>query len=259
MGLNARWLVSFALWMFPIAITLGVMFSIDAATGGKGIPKSDGGGSIVPPLNNDTQAEQQCDTFDGIQPNVLKGHQAWVLTANPWGVKGAKTGAICLTADTHNNQTYGIASDPKSKFGAPFWSTTWNYPPKADGSVWAYPNIKAITDTQQIQKFKQIDLNLGWAYNLGSENTTVVTETNEPVLTDNGPGNAHANVALDFFVDPDSGRSEQPDISKEGKFARAEVMIWFAAYGSSTFPLGKPSNPATPPVTTYTDNHGRVL
>lgn len=251
MGLNARWLVSLALWMFPIAITLGVLFSIDAATGGKGIPKSDGG--FPPPKDNTTKTEHQCDVFTGIEAPVLTGHQGWTLTANPWGVKAGEPGGICIFADIHNNQTYGTPSDPNSKIGAPAWSVTWHYPARAPPrNVHGYPNIKAKTDTRKIQQFKKLDLSLSWVYSAGSQNTTVIPQSSVPTLQDNGPGGAQANVALDFFIDPDQSRSEEPDTSKAGKFARAEVMVWFAAYGAGSQPVGKP-------VTTRTDKNGNVL
>jgi hypothetical protein len=69
-------------------------------------------------------------------------------------------------------------------------------------------------------------LDLEWTYGLG--NNTAVS-TNKQDLEDNL---VNTNVAIDIFADPD--KSKATDTEK----AKMEIMVWFAAYGPATQPLG---------------------
>lgn len=109
-----------------------------------------------------------------------------------------------------------------------------------DGNnVHAYPNMKVQqVFPKQIQEVHGINMKTTWAYTVGSENST----TSSPGLTNIQQENSYglnANVAVDFFLDSDSTRAQQPDNSKANQFARTEVMIWLTGYGAQTQTVGQ--------------------
>lgn len=68
MGLGARWLVSFGLLVLPVAVTLGILFGLQAryeANGGKGSFTGPGDSGLTPNDNRLTY-QQSCELATGL-------------------------------------------------------------------------------------------------------------------------------------------------------------------------------------------------
>lgn len=93
----------------------------------------------------------------------------------------------------------------------------------------AYPNAKVDSGVfpTRVGDIEGILLDFEWTYAVG--NTTAKTTTDESELKDS---NLNANVALDMFLDKDE------DKAKDSQLASTEIMVWFAAYGPATQPIG---------------------
>jgi hypothetical protein len=127
--------------------------------------------------------------------------------------------------------TYQNGSYP-SKTIAPQWSVTWQYPQgPSTQPVHAFPNIKLNADKEtvmpiQLSTLKTIPIDVLWYYSTGS---TAPTTVDIAALTN---VEANTNVAIDMFLDDDSGKSSDPEK------AAFEVMVWLAAFGAATQPIG---------------------
>jgi hypothetical protein len=127
--------------------------------------------------------------------------------------------------------TYQNGSYP-SKTIAPEWSVTWQYPQGPETQpVHAFPNIKLNADKETIMPVKlssvqTVDIDVEWYYGVGSSIPTTV----DPAALTNV--NAATNVAIDIFLDDDSDKSTDPEK------AEFEVMVWLAAFGAPTQPIG---------------------
>ena len=110
---------------------------------------------------------------------------------------------------------------------APF-AVTWSYPVPKQPPVHAYPNVEFRKEFPiQLNKIKTFQLDFEWTYSLGDDNSTTFAPLNLGDLV-------NANVAVDIFVDSDQKNSP----SRGGKPASYEVMIWLAALGPATKPIG---------------------
>jgi Glycosyl hydrolase family 12 len=95
--------------------------------------------------------------------------------------------------------------------------------------VHAFPNVKLDSGVfpNLIETVEEMTLDFEWTYAVG--NSTSLTVTDEKALN---ASNVNANVALDFFLDKDK---EKAQISED---ASTEIMVWFAAFGPATQPIG---------------------
>jgi len=226
--MGALFLLNFVLVAIPIGATLGTLLGIQsqrAANGQEPLFKPDkptgpGGG---PPKNDDgIKVEYYCDETIGISPPSQGDH--YTLNPNPWGWDEGDPGKLCLNVTTWNNQTY------PSENSAPEWSVTWQYPPGPESApVHAFPNVKVDSGVfpNTIKDIDEMILDFEWTYAVG--NTTAETQTDEDELDSS---NVNANVALDLFLDKDKKKAQN---SEE---ASMEIMVWFAAFGPATQPIG---------------------
>lgn len=124
---------------------------------------------------------------------------------------------------TFNNGTYATSTT------APQFMVSWQYPRgPEDNPVHAFPNIQIDTDVipATVNSISKVDIDIEWSYGVGNETTTSST------LADLTADNLNTNVAVDMFIDSDKTAAQNP---AKAKF---ELMVWFAAYGSSTQPIG---------------------
>jgi hypothetical protein len=78
----------------------------------------------------------------------------------------------------------------------------------------------------ELQKMSGLNLNFQWTYGVGN---TTAASTDFATLT---TADLNGNVAIDMFFDPD------PTTAQDSQKAKYEVMIWFAAFGPGTLPIG---------------------
>jgi hypothetical protein len=78
----------------------------------------------------------------------------------------------------------------------------------------------------QISAVKNIDVDIEWYYGIGSTLPTTVDITAMTQV------DAATNVAIDMFLDNDKEKSTDPEK------AEFEVMVWLAAFGAATQPIG---------------------
>lgn len=78
----------------------------------------------------------------------------------------------------------------------------------------------------QISAVKNIDVDIEWYYGTGSTLPTTVDITAMTQV------DAATNVAIDMFLDNDKEKSTDPEK------AQFEVMVWLAAFGAATQPIG---------------------
>lgn len=124
---------------------------------------------------------------------------------------------------TFNNNTYPTNTT------APEFSVSWQYPQGPESQpVHAYPNIMLDGGAlpAKLQDLSAVDVDVQWTYGPGNSSAA---STNTAELTQN---NLNANVAIDMFLDADSTQAQNPEK------ADYEVMIWFAAIGTATDPIG---------------------
>ncbi|KAK0386443.1 hypothetical protein NLU13_6279 [Sarocladium strictum] len=147
----------------------------------------------------------------------------WKVNPNQWGVTAATVGSLCMNVTTFNNETY--ATDAT----APEFAVTWIYNQGPETApVHAFPNCKVASQVFPAS-FNNIDklmLDLEWTYGLGN-NTAVSTSK-----ADLEKNLVNTNVAIDIFADPDQ------NVATDTEKAKMEIMVWFAAYGPATQPLG---------------------
>lgn len=93
----------------------------------------------------------------------------------------------------------------------------------------AFPNVKVDSGVfpNLIKDIGEMILDFEWTYAVG--NSTAKTTTSESELK---ASNVNANVALDLFLDKDKKKSQ---VSED---ASTEIMVWFAAFGPATQPIG---------------------
>lgn len=145
---------------------------------------------------------------------------------SPWGWTRGTAGNLCMSVTTYQNGSY------PSRTTAPEWSVTWQYPQGPPTQpVHAFPNIKLNADQKtvmplRISDIQTVDIDVEWYYGVGSTPPTTV----EPAALSNV--DAATNVAIDMFLDDDRTKSTDPE---EAEF---EVMVWLAAFGAATQPIG---------------------
>ncbi|KOS17145.1 Endoglucanase-1 [Escovopsis weberi] len=147
------------------------------------------------------------------------------LNPNQWNWNVGDAGGLCMNVTYFNNGTY------PTEFTAPEFQITWQYPQgPATDPVHAFPNIQLDGDSlpAPINTISKMDLDLEWTYATGNGTTEASTAA---ALT---AANLNTNVAIDMFMDADKKKSQSPSD------ATYEVMVWFAAFGPATQPLGLP-------------------
>lgn len=130
---------------------------------------------------------------------------------------------MCLQVTEFNNETYATNTM------APEFFVAWQYPPGPETApVHAFPNIKVDTELfpATLKSLSQVDVDLEWTYGIGNETVTASSEAELKA------DDVNTNVAIDMFVDADK------DKSKDSTKAKYEVMVWFAAFGPATQPIG---------------------
>ncbi|KAG9255594.1 concanavalin A-like lectin/glucanase domain-containing protein [Emericellopsis atlantica] len=223
--MGALSILSGVLALLPIICSLAVLIGLDVGRGPSSPPlfsPEQPKGPDGKPLGNGIKHKSYCDETIGISPPAVGDH--YTLNPNPWNWKEGDDGSLCLNVTTFNNQTYPTDSS------APEFSVTWQYPPGPPSSpVYAYPNIKVDSGVfpNQIKKIDEMMLDFEWTYGVG--NLTVET-TDKKALN---ASNVNANVALDLFLDQDKKKAQ---ISED---ASIEIMVWFAAFGPATQPIGQ--------------------
>ncbi|KAL2761035.1 glycoside hydrolase family 12 protein [Sodiomyces alcalophilus JCM 7366] len=215
MGLNFRWLVNASLLALPIAVTLGILFAIQ--TGREVAGK--------PPLfvDNGITKAQYCQRSYGIHPESIG--LEYTLNPNQWGWTEGEPGGLCMNVTSFNNGTYATKST------APEFSVTWEYPPgPITQPVHAFPNIKVESTVfpVRLRDLKSVDVDIEWTYGIGNRTTS---STDEDELDRNA---VNTNVAIDMFLDSSKKRA------KDSTKAAYELMVWLAAIGPATHPIGLP-------------------
>ena len=112
---------------------------------------------------------------------------------------------------------------------APQFFVSWQYEQgPATQPVHAFPNIKVDGNVFPVTmgSVSKINVDVEWTYGVGNE---TAASTDEAALTANS---VNTNVAIDMFLDSDKDSAE--DSSK----AKFEVMVWLAAFGAATQPIG---------------------
>ncbi|KAM5341762.1 hypothetical protein ACJ41O_014793 [Fusarium nematophilum] len=212
--MTVRFLVNFGLLALPIAITIGILLGLESHREAVGKPP------LFAP-DNKVVSKEYCQKSFGIHP-LTKG-QEYTLNPNQWGWDEGDEGELCLTVWTHNNNTYATNTT------APDWSVTWEYP-QATGTlpVHAFPNIKVDGDVfpAKLSSIGKIEIDFDWSYGVGKK------AANKTDLAALKKIDLNANVAMDMFLDKDKDKS----LGSEN--ASHEIMVWFAAIGPSTQPLG---------------------
>jgi hypothetical protein len=123
---------------------------------------------------------------------------------------------------------------------------SWQYPPgPEDDPVHAFPNIQVEGNIlpATISSISKVDIDLVWSYGIGNETTTASS------LADLTADNLNTNVAIDMFIDSDKTSAQSPTKAKY------ELMVWFAAIGPATQPIGF----AQGPVSTQTLDGNKLL
>jgi hypothetical protein len=111
---------------------------------------------------------------------------------------------------------------------------SWQYPPgPQDDPVHAFPNIQVDTDVLPaiVNSISKVDIDIEWSYGVGNETTKASSSAD---LT---ADKLNTNVAFDMFIDSDKTAAQNP---AKAKF---ELMVWLAAFGGSTQPIGFAAGP----------------
>jgi hypothetical protein len=146
------------------------------------------------------------------------------------------------------NVTSYLNGSYPSKTSAPQWSVTWQYPQGPETQpVHAFPNIKLNADSNtdiplQISAVQNVEVDIEWYYGAGDTDPTTIDIAS---LT---AAEANTNVAIDMFLDNNEGNSKDPEK------AQYEMMVWLAAFGTATQPIGYPTVVATEVINTVTFN-----
>lgn len=216
--MGVLWLLNIVLIAFPVCTTVGVLLGVQTHRVAIG----------KPPLfvDNGIKSKSYCQKTLGISPPSKGDH--YTLNPNQWGVKTGDEGSLCVNVTTFNNETYATEAT------APEFAVTWQYEPGPETApVHAFPNCKVANQILPTS-FKSIDkllLDLEWTYGIGN-NTAVSTSK-----TDLEANLVNTNVAIDIFSDSD--KTKATNTEKAG----IEIMVWFAAYGPATQPLGMADGP----------------
>ncbi|KAH7253541.1 concanavalin A-like lectin/glucanase domain-containing protein [Fusarium redolens] len=227
--MTIRFLVNFGLLALPIAITLGVLIGLNSsreASGGPPLFKPDPK-PTAPKKKNGITTEQHCQKSYGVHPET-KG-QEYTLNPNQWGWDEGDDGGLCLYVDINNNETYA------TKTTAPRWSVVWEYPQGPETApVHAYPNIKVDGSVfpAKLNTIDKIEIDFEWTYAVGNGSAKGATPATKTDLTDLKNHLLNANVAMDMFMDSDQKKAQ------DSEDASHEIMVWFAAIGPATQPLG---------------------
>ncbi len=92
----------------------------------------------------------------------------------------------------------------------------------------AFANIKLEkVFPKQLSTIKKLYVDFEWKYVMGNDNSTASESSTLATKSVN------TNVAIDMFADSNS------DTSKNNEKAAFEIMIWFAAIGSSAHVIGQ--------------------
>lgn len=129
----------------------------------------------------------------------------------------------------NNNETYA------TKTTAPRWSVVWEYPQGPETApVHAFPNIKVDGDVfpAKLSDIDKIDIDFEWTYAIGNKSAKGSKPATKTDLTDLKDHLLNANVAMDMFMDSDKTKAQ------DSEDASHEIMVWFAAIGPATQPLG---------------------
>lgn len=94
----------------------------------------------------------------------------------------------------------------------------------------AFPNIKIDSTVfpVRLSDLESVHVDVEWTYGLGNR-TASSTDEDELALY-----NVNTNVALDMFLDSDK------KTARDSRKARYELMVWLAAIGAATHPIGLP-------------------
>ena len=128
-----------------------------------------------------------------------------------------------LKVTAFNNGSY--ATDTT----APEFFVTWQYPQGPETQpVHAFPNIKVDGSVfpVELSSISSIKVDIEWTDGVGND---TASSTDETALTANS---VNTNVAIDMFLDSDKTSAED---STKAKF---EMMVWLAAFGAATQPIG---------------------
>ncbi|QUC17543.1 uncharacterized protein UV8b_01784 [Ustilaginoidea virens] len=223
-----RWLVSAVFLALPIGTTLGILLGLQAWRQANGQPPPFSGGDdgfglpgIIIPKGKDG-VRIFCDESVGFDP--VSKNQNFILNPNPWGWKEGEQGNICMLVDYNANRTYETA------FSAPVFNVTWKYPVMSGtNNVHAYPNAKVDSKKlpAKLGTINALRVEVEWHVTLKNDSQTEITDAEV------AQSRINANVAIDMFMDKDK------DKSSESAKANYEVMVWFARFGDSTWPIGK--------------------
>jgi len=213
MGLSFRWLLNFVLLAIPIGTTLGILLGVQTHR------KATGQAPLF--VDNSVDHDQYCQKTVGISPPSKGEH--FTLNPNQWGWDDGDPGHLCMNVTQFNNQTY------PTKTTAPKFSVTWQYPPGPETQpVHAFPNAKIDSGVfpELLKSVGNINFDIAWTYGVGNDSAS---STDSDALT---ADDFNANVAIDMFLDSDKTKSEDTNE------AETEVMVWFAAFGAATQPIG---------------------
>ncbi|KAG5916911.1 hypothetical protein E4U42_007456 [Claviceps africana] len=225
-----RWLVNGIFLALPVGTTIGVLMGIQAINraNGKPPPLSGGDNGWLPgvgPVFGKDQIVMSCDTADGIYSKAQDGLD-FSLSANPWGWKKDSEGNICMMVNLNGNQTY------ETQWTAPPFNVTWQYP-RALGAknVHAFANAKVMSPSlpTKLSSIEKLDFGVKWFMSLNNKTDAKISDHEFSV------NQINANVAIDMFMDKDSTKAGEPEKASH------EIMVWFARFGTDTFPIGKKS------------------
>ncbi|KAF2459007.1 concanavalin A-like lectin/glucanase domain-containing protein [Lineolata rhizophorae] len=219
-------LFSAGLFVLPAAITVGGYIGIEyqKVFHGEGRPAPGTNNPLGPGPDGDgriIETNTWCQKSFGITP--FPGR--YVFNPNQWGDPD-DLGDLCMNITTDS----GVSED--TLFAAGF-SATWQYPVgPVDEPVHAFPNAKLLLPGDGPVRLAGLDglrLDVSWSYGLGSY---VHADTDSAVL---GAAKVNANVCVDMFLAADAADAADPTR------ARYEVMVWLAAWGDATDPIGLPA------------------
>jgi hypothetical protein len=104
--------------------------------------------------------------------------------------------------------------------------------------------VESDTFPVKLNTIEKIEIDFAWTYaagNTSAKGSKHITKSDFDDLVDR---EVNANVAMDMFLDKDKEKS------KVSEDASHEIMVWFAAIGAATQPIG--FNGGASPVATKT-------
>ena len=209
-------LLSFGLFVLPIAVTIALLVGIETYQTSRG---QIGLGPID--SYNGIQTNTYCQKAFGVTPPGTH----FILNPNQWGTADPGfNNSLCLNITTWDNQTY---SSPAM---SPSFTATWMYPQgPVTEPVHAFANAKLDMPRVipvQLSNMSNLALDVKWSYAVGdkAENATDVNSLDVIEM--------NANVCVDMFLD-----QAKLDIEVTEKSA-FEVMVWLGRWGTATQPIG---------------------